>query len=65
MQEGGSYNLRARYFSRGFKRAAPGGVGDSSPAAEALCAVGLRPGVLTKDERTSFGGRAAEYLEAR
>ncbi len=53
--------LRARHP----RRAPPQQALETSPEAEATVAVGLKPQVLTKQERAMFGGRTGEYLAAR
>lgn len=64
MESSTRYGLRAKHGLRKRsvteeQQAAEG------PEAEAVTAVGLKPKVLTKQERQAFGGKISEYLEAR
>ena len=61
----GQYGLRARAVL-GRRRYGELSADDlQQPAAAATVSAGLQPGIMTKAERLAFGGRQAEYLDAR
>ncbi len=61
----GQYGLRARAVLGRRRRGELSAEDLQQPAAAATIGAGLQPGVMTKAERLVFGGRHAEYLEAR
>ena len=61
----GQYGLRARAVLGRRRRGELSAEDLLQPAAAATIGAGLQPGVMTKAERLAFGGRHAEYLDAR
>jgi hypothetical protein len=61
----GQYGLRARAVLGRRRRGELSAEDLQQPAAAATIGAGLQPGVMTKAERLAFGGRHAEYLDAR